>query len=64
MLAAQVYERRYDMDGEQNGSLEATQGARDGLANIPENVCYLDGLLASSSIIVSATSLDGMLLMA
>ena len=52
------------MDGEQNGSLEATQGARDGLANIPENVCYLDGLLASSSIIVSATSLDGMLLMA
>lgn len=27
MLAAQVYERRYSMDGETNGSQEATQGA-------------------------------------
>ena len=29
MLAAQVYERRYSMDGETNGSQEATQGAQD-----------------------------------
>ena len=29
MLAAQVYERRYCMDGETNGGQEATQGAQD-----------------------------------
>lgn len=29
MLAAQVYERRYSMDGETNGGQEATQGAQD-----------------------------------
>ena len=29
MLAAQFYERRYSMDGETNGSQEATQGAQD-----------------------------------
>ena len=29
MLAAQVYERRYSMEGETNGGQEATQGAQD-----------------------------------
>ena len=29
MLAAQVYERRYSMDGETNGGQEATRGAQD-----------------------------------
>lgn len=29
MLAAQFYERRYSMDGETNGSQEATQGTQD-----------------------------------
>lgn len=29
MLAAQVYERRYSMDGETNGGQEATQGTQD-----------------------------------
>lgn len=29
MLAAQVYERRYSMDGETNGGQKATQGAQD-----------------------------------
>ena len=29
MLAAQVYERRYSMDGETNGGQEATQGSQD-----------------------------------
>lgn len=29
MLAAPDYERRYDMDGETNGSQEATQGSEN-----------------------------------